>query len=247
MSSNTVNSDTLPAESRIGYGNGNGLLNSQLNNRRRFAYTNLGLGAGLNAGSAGSAGLTGYGNSAAGGVADNNAAATDPAQGVGYLDYFDSGSNINNGLGLDYGLTYNPRRFNGNFRRRNGLMNAGTVGAGGGGLAAGGLGAGLGGGLKSAASNGLMALASSGYGGGHSGYGSGHSGYGGPVSVVSGYGPSQQCESGLNPLVVLLTLAGAAIGFYFIYIKLTMSGGRTFGGTGGNLVDSVADIMWIGI
>ncbi len=250
--------------------------NLNLGNRRRFAYSNLAAlnaangysGYGVDSSGAGSNNLVASESSDTAGQGGLNGAG---AGGVGYLDYFDgnqagSVANGNNGLGLDYaasGLTFVPRRAGG-FRRRNGLLNAGAAALGGlaNGLAGGGGGsggltgmgglAGLGNGLKSAATNAagnLMALPSSGYGhsgGGYGHSGGGHSGYGAPVNVVSGYGPSQQCESGLNPLIVLLTLAGAAIGFYFIYIKLTMSGGRTFGGTGGNIVDTVADVLWIG-
>ena len=90
-----------------------------------------------------------------------------------------------------------------------------------------------------------LGLASSGYG--HSGVGgqSGYGGYGGggPVSIVSGYGPSQQCESGINPLLALLTLAGAAVGFYFIYIRLTMSGGRKLQES---YFENTLDMMWLG-
>ena len=84
-----------------------------------------------------------------------------------------------------------------------------------------------------------LGLASSGYG---------HSGYGGPISIVSGYGPSQQCETGINPLLALLTLAGAAVGFYFMYIRLTMSTGRKFPGKyqAASDFESVLDFAWMG-
>ena len=87
-----------------------------------------------------------------------------------------------------------------------------------------------------------------GYGGGGNSYNDYGGGYGGPVSVISGYGPSQQCSAmGINPLLALLTLAGAAVGFYFIYIKLTMSGGRRLKSSYSSYVDDAADMMWIGI
>ena len=79
---------------------------------------------------------------------------------------------------------------------------------------------------------------------GRTGYGGG-SGYGGPVSFVSGYGPNTQCEQGINPLLALLTLAGAAVGFYFIYIKLTMSGGRR-SLSSKTVLEDVLDMTWIG-
>ena len=91
-----------------------------------------------------------------------------------------------------------------------------------------------------------LGLASSGYG--HSGYGATGGGYGGPISIVSGYGPSQQCETGINPLLALLTLAGAAVGFYFMYIRLTMSTGRKFPGKyqAASDFESVLDFAWMG-
>ena len=97
-----------------------------------------------------------------------------------------------------------------------------------------------------------LGLASSGYGNtglGYGGTGGGYGGgYGGPVSIVSGYGPSQQCETGINPLLALLTLAGAAVGFYFMYIRLTMSTGRKFPGKyQANDFESVLDFAWMGM
>merc|ERR1712241_1451329 len=52
---------------------------------------------------------------------------------------------------------------------------------------------------------------------------------------------------GINPLLALITLAGAAGGFYFIYIKLTMSGGRRLKSSYSSYVDDAADMMWIGL
>ena len=91
-----------------------------------------------------------------------------------------------------------------------------------------------------------LGLASSGYGA--TGLG-GHSGYGGPVSVVSGYGPSQQCETGINPVLALLTLAGAAVGFYFLWNAIQMATtGRTLSQKWqvGNF-ESALDFMWMGM
>lgn len=158
--------------------------------------------------------------------------------GYGYLDYFDyTDNNYNSKLATNTNQQYYANLL----RRRNGLLNA-----------AGGL-AGLGGlsGQRQLKTADAVGLASSGYGhsgyggGGHSGYGGG-GGYGGPVSVVSGYGPSQQCEQGINPLLALLTLAGAAVGFYFIYIKLTMSGRRSFQSDAGGALENIAEMLWIG-
>ena len=68
-----------------------------------------------------------------------------------------------------------------------------------------------------------------------------------------------ECETGLNPLLTLLTLAGAAVGFYFVINKLTKGLGL-FGGIGrkfqqekyelGKLnvfFDDVVDHFWIGM
>ena len=150
---------------------------------------------------------------------------TDLGQGIGYLDYDNlglTGFGIRRRLALQRAL-----------RRRNGAAAAGV------GAAAAGSNAGSvsesdlnaeGGALGSAGltglnnrGQGLLGLGSSGYGGG------GHTGIGyEPTSVVSGYGygPSQQCKTGLNPLLVLLTLAAAGAGFYFLYTKLTSLAGR---------------------
>ena len=54
-----------------------------------------------------------------------------------------------------------------------------------------------------------------------------------PVSVVSGYGQSTtECDKGLNPLLTLITLAGAALGGYLVFNKLT-AGAGIFGGLPG--------------
>jgi hypothetical protein len=198
---------------------------------------------------------SGYGNmiGATGNVAAPAAVQSNDGNSGGYLDYLDSNDyfgTLGNGYSNTYSNTYTnngglSRRKH--LRRRNGLLNAagsGVVGR-------------VGNQLKTAAATtglGMLGLGSSGYGGGSSGYGGGgQSGYGGgsgyggsPVSVVSGYGPSQQCESGINPLLALLTLAGAAIGFYYIFIKLTMSTGRRNFGNSATMFESIADMTWIG-
>ncbi len=74
-----------------------------------------------------------------------------------------------------------------------------------------------------------------------SGWGGG--GYDDRVTYVSGYGPSRCSDDGLNPFLVLITLAGAAVGFYFIYNKLTMITGRKTGDFFDNLV---GDVIWAG-
>lgn len=81
-----------------------------------------------------------------------------------------------------------------------------------------------------------------------------------PVSVVSGYGQApSECETGLNPLLTLLTLGGAAVGFYFVINKLTKGLGL-FGGLGRKFqreqyekgvlnvfLDDMVDHFWIGM
>ena len=145
---------------------------------------------------------------------------TDLGQGIGYLDYFQTDNAGLTGFGLRRKLALQRAQL----RRRNGqaalaaspaaspASNAGAsdlTGAGGS--------LGLAGltGLNSR-NDALLGLGSSGYGGYE------------PTSVVSGYGygPSQQCKTGLNPLLVLLTLAAAAAGFYFLYTKVTKIAGR---------------------
>ena len=81
------------------------------------------------------------------------------------------------------------------------------------------------------------------------------------MSVISGYGQAPtECETGLNPLLTLLTLGGAAVGFYFVINKLTKGSGL-FGGIGRKFqheqyekghplnvfLDDVYDHFWIGM
>jgi hypothetical protein len=168
---------------------------------------------------------------------------TDLGQGIGYLDYDNVGLT---GLGVRRRLALQRA-----LRRRNGAAEAG----GGAAAAAAGSDSGsalsdlnaAGGGLGLTGLNnrgqGLLGLGSSGYGGGHS-----DGGYE-PTSVVSGYGygPSQQCKTGLNPLLVLLTLAAAAAGFYFIYTKLTSIAGRKKREAGDSFdLDWLADVVFTG-
>jgi len=84
-------------------------------------------------------------------------------------------------------------------------------------------------------SDGLLGLATSGFGGGH--------------EPEYGYGPSTQCKTGLNPLLLLLTLAAAAAGFYFIYTKLSSLAGRKkrdLESTRMDMVDRVYDFVRLG-
>ena len=191
--------------------------------------------------------------------------------GIGYLDYFDYDStnyspaaslnmNYDMGMGIGNSMGYSNNNYRKLLRRRNGLMSGAQLGNG---QSAGQLGqlggqmnGQLGGQLNNRADS--LGLGSSGYGatgfgGGATGYGGGATGYGGgsgygaPVSIVSGYGGgSGQCATGVNPLLALLTLAGAAVGFYFIYVKLTMSAGQRRS-SNSYYVDEVADMLFIGI
>jgi hypothetical protein len=99
---------------------------------------------------------------------------------------------------------------------------------------------------------GTTGILNRGYGGG-SGYGGGGSGYGGgggyaPVNLASGYGPGVCEDKGLNPALVLATLAAAAVAFAVIYRQVT-GGGRKFKKpptTVQDYVDVVADLIWSG-
>ena len=160
---------------------------------------------------------------------------------------------------------YANRNNGGRLRRRNGLLGQ-QAGVGGAGLASqqaglggqrmnaadtqnylGLTGSGLGGanyaGLSGLGGVGLSAFGGSGIG--RQGYGNSGSGYGG--GAVSGYGPYTTCNSGINPLLALLTLAGAGLGFYFIYIKLINATGRKFGSYSFfQSFEEIADKIWIG-
>ena len=205
----TLNQKQAAPESRIGYGANN--------NNNNLLYLPTGYGE------SGSR-LLSYG-AAAGGNDKSTESTTglgtdDTDQGIGYLDYFQADNAGLTGFGLRRKLALQRAQL----RRRNGqaalaaspaaspASNAGVsdlTGAGGS--------LGLAGltGLNSR-NDALLGLGSSGYGGYE------------PTSVVSGYGygPSQQCKTGLNPLLVLLTLAAAAAGFYFLYTKVTKITGR---------------------
>jgi len=184
---------------------------------------------------------------------------TDLGQGIGYLDYFQNDNVGLTGIGLRRKLALQRA-----LRRRNGAAasvsggagaGAGAAGAGAGAAGAGTLSAtdltGAGGSLGTTGLTGLNNRGQGLLGLGSSGYGVGHSGIGyEPTSVVSGYGygPSQQCKTGLNPLLVLLTLAAAAAGFYFLYTKVTGIAGRKkrellLGQYG---LDSIADSVFTG-
>ena len=164
--------------------------------------------------------------------------------GSSYMDY---DINNNNNFGVNNFNMY------GHLRRRNGLfgqqaghgdqgMNTadtqnylGLTGSGLGGVGYAGL-SGIGG----------VGLTGFGQGIGRQGYGHSGSGYGG--GVVSGYGPAISCQSGVNPLLALLTLAGAGLGFYFIYIKLINATGRKFGSHSFlQSFEDMADKIWIGM
>jgi hypothetical protein len=229
------NEDLDAAESRIGYNNNNlyNLPNGYANTGNRLL------------------------NLASSSVNDKSTEATtglgsdDIGQGIGYLDYFQTDSAGLTGFGLRRRLALQRA-----LRRRNGALaaaagttdTAGALGSLGslGGNAATDL-TGAGGALGTAGLTGLNDRGQGLLGLGSSGYGVGHSGYG-YEPVISGYGlgPSQQCKSGINPLLALLTLAIAAAGFYFIYTKLTSITGRKKRDLFEFYLDSIADTVFRG-
>ena len=78
-----------------------------------------------------------------------------------------------------------------------------------------------------------------------SGLGVGYGGYS-PVSVVSGYGPSVCEDKGLNPALVLATLAGAALAFFIIYRQITTGGKRNLTPTPDEFLNYLANLVWSG-
>ena len=74
------------------------------------------------------------------------------------------------------------------------------------------------------------------------GYGGGYS----PVSVVSGYGPSVCEDKGLNPFLVLATLAGAGLAFFIIYRQITTGGKRNLNPSVTEFFDQAASLLWSG-
>lgn len=99
-------------------------------------------------------------------------------------------------------------------------------------------------GLTGAGGYGTTGLTRNGYGGGGSGYGSGY-GYT-PVSYGTDYATT--CEDkGLNPALVLATLAGAAVAFALIYRQVTIGRSLKSGPpTPKQLLDYLADAVWSG-
>jgi hypothetical protein len=197
-------------ESRIGYGS---------NNANNMLYLPTGYGE------TGNRQLL-YGAAAAGSDKSTESTTglgtddTDLTQGIGYLDYFQGDNAGLTGFGMRRKLALQRAQL----RRRNGQAALGASPAAGSASNAGATDlTGAGGALGLAGLTGLNSR-------GDGLVGLGSSGYGGyePTSVVSGYGygPSQQCKTGLNPLLVLLTLAAAAAGFYFLYTKITKIAGR---------------------
>ena len=74
------------------------------------------------------------------------------------------------------------------------------------------------------------------------GYGGGYS----PVSVVSGYGPGVCEDQGLNPFLVLATLAGAGLAFFIIYRQITTGGKRNLNPSVTEFLDHGASLLWSG-
>ena len=67
-----------------------------------------------------------------------------------------------------------------------------------------------------------------------------------PVSVVSGYGPSVCEDKGLNPFLVLATLAGAGLAFFIIYRQITTGGKRNLNPSVTEFFDQAASLLWSG-
>ena len=86
------------------------------------------------------------------------------------------------------------------------------------------------------------------YGGsiGGSGLGQAYGGGYSPVSVVSGYGPSVCEDKGLNPFLVLATLAGAGLAFFIIYRQITTGGKRNLNPSVTEFFDQAASLLWSG-
>lgn len=99
-------------------------------------------------------------------------------------------------------------------------------------------------GLTGAGGYGTTGLTRNGYGGGGSGYGSGY-GYT-PVSYGTDYATT--CEDkGLNPALVLATLAGAAVAFALIYRQITIGRSLKSGPpTPKQFLDYLAEAVWSG-
>lgn len=78
----------------------------------------------------------------------------------------------------------------------------------------------------------------------HSGFGS--SGYGaGPVYVSGGHKSS--CGEGLNPVLALATLAGAALAAYFIFTRVTQGNKRSFANNFFDNLANLSDFVQIGM
>ena len=83
------------------------------------------------------------------------------------------------------------------------------------------------------------------YGGSGLGVGYGGSGYS-PVSLVSGYGPGVCEDKGLNPFLVLATVAGAALAFFVIYRQITTGGKRNLNPTANEFFEHFSSLVWSG-
>ena len=66
------------------------------------------------------------------------------------------------------------------------------------------------------------------------------------MSVVSGYGPSVCEDKGLNPFLVLATLAGAGLAFFIIYRQITTGGKRNLNPSVTEFFDQAACLVWSG-
>ena len=174
---------------------------------------------GQSAAKAGFANRVGAAKGVAGAAAGGGVGATGLG---GSLDYDYGGA----GIGASAGLAAN---------RRNGM-----------GYGGGGAGSGFGGGYGG---GGGFGGAGSGYGMAAANRGSGYGGGGGyqPINYLgSGYG--QVCEdNGLNPALVLATVAGAAVAFAVIYRQVTVGRSLKSGPPSSNeIFEYFANLVWMG-
>jgi len=135
----------------------------------------------------------------------------------------------------DYG-DYATANFN---RRQGGLSGYGNIGMSGYGNYGGG-------GYRNYGASGGANRNYGGSGGGYGGGGYVPSGYS-PINVVSGYGPGVCEDKGLNPALVLATVAGAALAFFVIYRQVTSGGKRNLNPSVNDFVEHIATMVWTGL
>ena len=63
---------------------------------------------------------------------------------------------------------------------------------------------------------------------------------------MSGYGPGVCEDKGLNPALVLATVAGAALAFFVIYQRVTSGGKRNLNPTVNEFLEHISSLAWTG-